>query len=246
MSFTASQTLEFPPRGLSLRWYERLFGDAAWRESLLVSLRVGLGTVVVSLILGIPMAIGLTRRAFPGRNLVRALLIAPLAVPTIIFAIGAYFVWTVGWRLGPFQAGGGLTGTIEGLILAHTALAIPLVVILVSASLRTVDRTLELAAASLGANAPRTFREITLPLILPGIAAGAVLAFLTSWDETIVALFLTNAGIYTLPIRMFVGVRESVDPTVAAASTLLVAVTTLVFVSALLRQSRGSVGAWSE
>jgi putative spermidine/putrescine transport system permease protein len=137
-------------------------------------------------------------------------------------------------RTGPFRR------APLGLILAHTALAIPMVVVLAAASLRTLDRTYELAAAGLGAGPWTRFWTITFPLILPGIAAGAVFAFLTSWDEALVSLFLTNARFTTFPVRMFLQVREAVDPSVAAAATILIALTTALFTFALLSRARGA------
>jgi putative spermidine/putrescine transport system permease protein len=241
VAFSSSQSLEFPPRGFSTRWFERLFTDPLWRDALVTSVQAAIGTVVLSLIVAIPLSLGLVRGRFLGRSLVYGLVLAPMVVPTVIVAIGVYFVWAVGWQIGPLKFGGHLVGSIAGFVLAHTALAIPLVVILVSTSLRTIDRNLELAAAGLGANPWRTFWWITLPLMLPGVAAGAVLAFLTSWDETIVSFFLTSAQVSTLPVRMFVQVRESVDPTVAAASALLMGITAILFLPILLARGSGQV-----
>jgi putative spermidine/putrescine transport system permease protein len=239
VGFSASQSLEFPPRAFGLRWYERLFTEPAWRDSLITSFQIAIGTVVLTILLGVPMALGMARGHFRGQSLVYGLLIAPLAIPTVIVAIGVYYVWTIGWRIGPITIGGHLTGSIGGLILAHTGLAVPMLVILATASLRTIDRSLELAASGLGANPWRTFRAITLPLMLPGIAAGAVFAFLTSWDEALVSLFLTNAEVQTFPVRMFTQVREAVDPTVASAATMLIAITSALFTFTLLSRSGG-------
>jgi putative spermidine/putrescine transport system permease protein len=161
-------------------------------------------------------------------------------MPTLIVAIGVFYTWSLGWAIGPIRFGSHLTGSALGLILAHTALAIPMVVVLSTASLRTLDRTFELAAAGLGANPWNRFWTITFPLMLPGIAAAAVFAFLTSWDEALVSLFLTNATFQTFPVRMFLQVREAVDPSVAAAATILIALTTALFTLALLSRARGS------
>lgn len=240
LGFSAAESLGFPPIGFSTRWYERLVDQPAWRNALLNSLQVALGTVILALALGVPMAMALVRGRFRGQRLLALLVITPLVMPTLIVAIGVYYTFTLGWTIGPVSVGGGLTGGPLGLILAHTALAIPMVVVLTGASLRTMDRNLELAAAGLGAPPWSTFRTITLPLMLPGIAGGAVFAFLTSWDEATVALFLTNARYTTFPVRMFLQVREAVDPSVAAAATLLVAFTTSLFTFGLLSRMRGT------
>lgn len=240
VGLTSSESIQFPPRGLSLRWYADLIEDPNWRRALINSLQVAAGTLVLSLVLGIPMALGLTRGKFPGQRLVSGLVLTPLVMPTLIVAIGVYYVWTMGWSIGPLQFGGKMTGSAFGMILAHTSLAIPMVVVLVSASLRTMDRTLELAAAGLGAGPWARFRTITTPLMMPGVAAGAVFSFLISWDEALVSLFLTTARFQTFPVRMFTQVREAVDPSVASAATILIATTTCLFTFALLSRTRSS------
>ena len=145
----------------------------------------------------------------------------------IIIAIGMFSVF-VRWKI---------AGSLVGLVLAHTALAVPFVVVNVATSLRTIDRNLELAAQSLGAGPIRTFRRITLPLILPGVLAGGLFAFITSWDEVVVSIFLTSARFRTLPVEMWEQVRQVVDPTVAAVSTTLLAVTTtLLFLAFVVRR----------
>jgi putative spermidine/putrescine transport system permease protein len=241
IGLTSSRSLTFPPPGYSLRWYAYLLSDETWRNSLLLSLQVGLGTVAVSLLLGVPMALGLVRGRFPGRGLTQGLMLSPLVIPSVIVAIGMYSVWAVGWRIGGVGITVDLIGTVPGLVLAHSALAVPYVVVIVSATIRTVDRELELAAYNLGANPFRAFRFITLPLILPGVLAASILAFLTSWDEPVVALFLTSPRAVTLPVRMFVGARDSVDPTVAAVATIVSGVTAVLFLLVLvLRRPAGS------
>ena len=155
---------------------------------------------------------------------VNGLILAPLIVPIVIVAIGMFSLY-VRWRLG---------GSLVGLVLAHTALAVPFVVVSVSASLRTMDRNLELAAANLGANPRQTFRRVTLPIILPGVIAGAIFAFITSWDEVVVAIFLTSARFRTLPVEMWEQVRQAVDPTVAAVATTLLVVTTVLLLILLV------------
>jgi putative spermidine/putrescine transport system permease protein len=160
---------------------------------------------------------------------VNALALSPLIVPVVIIAIGMFSLF-VQWRI---------SGSLIGLVLAHTALAMPFVIVNVGTSLRTMDRNLELAAANLGADPRRTFTRITLPIILPGVLAGAIFAFITSWDEVVVAIFLTSARFRTLPVEMWEQVRQVVDPTVAAVSTTLLVVTTglLLLLLVVRRQS---------
>jgi putative spermidine/putrescine transport system permease protein len=158
---------------------------------------------------------------------VNGLVLSPLIVPVVVIAIGMFGLF-VQWKI---------SGSVLGLVLAHTALALPFVVVNVSTSLQTMDRNLELAAANLGADPRRSFMHVTLPIILPGVVAGAIFAFITSWDEVVVAIFLTSARFRTLPVEMWEQVRQVVDPTVAAVSTtLLVVTTTLLLVLVFVRR----------
>ena len=224
MSFTASNALTFPPEGFSTRWYEKMVTDPQWSTGFVNSAQVAFLTAVLATTLGTLAALGTVRGRFPGRSAVNALILSPLIVPVIIIAIGMFSVF-VRWKI---------AGSVVGLVLAHTALAMPFVVVNVATSLRTIDRNLELAAQSLGAGPIRTFRRITLPLILPGVLAGGLFAFITSWDEVVVSIFLTSARFRTLPAEMWEQVRQVVDPTVAAVSTTLLAVTTTVLVLAFV------------
>jgi putative spermidine/putrescine transport system permease protein len=225
MSFTEARILSFPPEGFSLQWYERMFTDRQWSTGMVNSLLVAVLTAIVATVLGTLAALGLSRGRFPGRSLVNGLVLSPLIVPVVVIAIGMFGLF-VTWRL---------SGSMVGLVLAHTALALPFVVVNVSTSLQTMDRNLELAAANLGADPRRSFLHVTLPIILPGVVAGAIFSFITSWDEVVVAIFMTSARFRTLPVEMWEQVRQVVDPTVAAVSTTLLVVTTalllvLVFV----------------
>jgi len=228
MSFNSSQMLEFPPTGFSLQWYFRIFSDAMWSKSITNSMLVALFTSILATTLGTLAAYALVRGDFPGKNLVSALLISPLIIPVVMVAIGMFSVYVRK----------GLTGNMLGLIFAHTSLSLPFVLVMVSTSLRTIDVNLELAARGLGANSWKTFLSITFPLALPGIAAGALFSFITSWDEVVAALFLTNARFRTLPVQMWSQLSERVDPTVAAVSTLLLIVTTSLSVGLLILNKR--------
>jgi putative spermidine/putrescine transport system permease protein len=220
MGFSSSEILTFPPPGWSLHWYERMMTDPQWTTGFLNSFQVATLTAVVSTVLGTLAALGMVRGRFPGKSLANALILSPLIVPVIIIAIGMFSLY-VRWKI---------TGSLVGLVAAHSALAIPFVMINVSTGLRTMDRNLEMAAQNLGAGPGRTFTRITFPIILPGVLTGALFAFLTSWDEVVVAIFLTTTKFRTLPVEMWEQVRQVVDPTVAAVSTTLLLVTTTLLV----------------
>jgi putative spermidine/putrescine transport system permease protein len=230
MSFSSGRTLAFPPPGFSFRWYENLFGDPSWRLAAETSLEVALLTAVLATLLGTPAAFALVRGRFRGRTLMNAVVLSPMIVPLIVIAIGMYAVFAR-WNL---------LGSITGLVIGHTALALPFVVINVAASLRTMDRDLEAASLNLGAGPLRTFWYVTLPVILPGVLAGALFAFITSWDEVVVAIFLTNPLVNTLPALMWEEVNTQIDPTVAAAANVLTVLTTALFLMWLVLRSRGS------
>jgi putative spermidine/putrescine transport system permease protein len=224
MSFTEGSILSFPPDGFSLRWYEQMLTRSEWSTGLSNSAVVAILTAILATALGTLAALGMTRGRFPGRSLVNALALSPLIVPVVIIAIGMFSLY-VQWRI---------SGSVVGLVVAHTALALPFVIVNVGTSLRTMDRNLELAAANLGATPARSFFRITLPIIFPGVLAGAIFSFITSWDEVVVAIFLTSARFRTLPVRMWEQVRQVVDPTVAAVATTLLVVTTALLLLLLV------------
>ena len=224
MSFTEARILSFPPEGFTLQWYQKMVTDRQWSTGIVNSFQVATLTALLATVLGTLAALGLSRGRFYGRSLVNALVLSPLIVPVVVIAIGMFGLF-VQWRL---------SGSLVGLVLAHTALALPFVVVAVSTSLRTMDRNLELAAANLGADPRRTFFNVTFPIILPGVLTGAIFAFITSWDEVVVAIFMTSARFRTLPVEMWEQVRQAVDPTVAAVSTTLLVVTTVLLVLLLV------------
>jgi putative spermidine/putrescine transport system permease protein len=228
LSLSSNTTLSFPPPGFSLRWYGAFFDSRSWTDAVWVSLEVGVPVTLLSVALGTPAAIGLRRGHFPGQRLVNALVLSPLIVPGIIVAIGAYFVY----------AQYGLVGNPVALILGHTCVAVPFVVINVASALQGVDPALAKAASSLGAPPWANFRQVTLPLIMPGILAGALFAFITSFDELLIALFLSGTGAVTLPRRMFDEIRYDLDPTIAAVSSLLIVTTTVLMITAELLRRR--------
>lgn len=230
ISFSSAKFLQFPPPGWSLQWYQAFLSSPSWMNALKTSATIAVPTTILATVLGAAAALALIRSKFPGSTLINAIIMAPLIVPVIIAACGIFAVFRI-W---------GLIGTIGGLILAHTALAIPFVVVTVSASLRTVDRRLEQAARGLGASPVLAFRRITLPLILPGVLSGALFAFVTSLDEVIVSLFISTAQVRPLAVQMWSDVRGAIDPTIAAVSTLLFgfSIVVLLFVSLMSRPSR--------
>jgi putative spermidine/putrescine transport system permease protein len=216
MSFSAGETLSFPPPGYSLRWYENFFTRPEWRLAARNSVIVAVLTTIVATVLGTGVSIALMRGRIPVRNLMTSIFLTPMIVPVIVTAVAVYGLY-VRFRL---------VGTIQGLVLAHTVLALPFVMINVSAVLQGMDIRLEHAARSLGATALRTFFLVTLPLIRPGILAGALFAFITSFDELVVALFISGDRAATLPVQIWSGLRFEINPTVAAVSTLLILLST--------------------
>ncbi|GAA3220084.1 ABC transporter permease [Nonomuraea helvata] len=215
LGFTDKDSFEFPPSGWSLRYHVRFFTDPAWVEPLLTSLAVAVMVTLTATATGTLAAFAITRLC-RGRAALQGLLLAPMIVPNVVVALAIYAAF-LSW---------GLVGTVEGLVLAHAVLALPFVVITVGASLRTLDVRLERAAASLGASPFATFRRITLPLIAPGVMSGAVFAFVTSFDEAVISLYLQSPHLRTLPVQMFTSVSSDVDPTIAAGSTVILVVTT--------------------
>ena len=238
VSFSSAKYLQFPPPGWSLQWYQNYLDRPGWVPATFVSIRVAIMTTILATTLGTAASLALVRGRFPGRNAINSFMVSPLVVPGIIVAIGIYF----------FYAQARLVGNPLGLALAHTALAFPFVVTNVSATLHGFDERLEFAAMNLGANRWQTFRRVTLPIIRPGVFAGALFAFITSFDELIVALFVSGTGAVTLPRKMWDSLRQEIDPTIAAVSTILIAVSIVILLTAeLLRQrsERTRTAAWA-
>lgn len=227
MSFSSSRTFKFPPEGWSLQWYERLFTSPEWTAAIFNSIQAGIFTALFATVLGTTAALGLARLSPRWRGPLNGFLLSPLIVPHILVALVVFAAFL---RVG-------LNGTLIGIILAHTAMAVPFVVIAVTARLQGMDARLAGVAASLGASPFSAFRKVTLPLLMPGILSGAVLAFVTSLDEVVIALFLQAPGAITLPVQMFNSVTIQIDPTISAASSLIVV---LVSVPILLAQVVGA------
>jgi putative spermidine/putrescine transport system permease protein len=228
LSFSSATYLTFPPPSFGLRWYRDYFGSHEWLAATGLSLVVAAAVVVLATCLGTLAALGLARLPPALRTIAAALILSPMIVPVIVVAIGIYYAY----------ARYGLVGTPAGLVLAQTCLAVPFVVTSVSASLAGFDRRLEQAALSLGATPAGTFRQVTLPLIRSGVLVGALFAFITSFDELIIALFLSGSGAVTLPRRMWDDLRFEIDPTIAAVSTLTIALTAALLAMVHLARQR--------
>jgi putative spermidine/putrescine transport system permease protein len=228
LSVSSAPYLQFPPPGLSLRWYESYFGDPVWIDATIRSLVIAATTTLGSLLVGMPLAFSLVRGRYPGRMLLDRLAIAPMIVPTIIISVAVYGIFA---KLR-------LIGAWYGIALAHTILALPFVVIVLGAGLRGLDESLEQAALGLGASRWQAVRRVTLPEIRPSIVTAAVLAFITSFDELVVAMFLAGSQM-TLPKKMFDNIRMEIDPTIAAVSVLQI----LVITAGLLIAQRFGRGA---
>ena len=237
LSFNAEQYIHFSakmlaldPDGFSLRWYEdMIYGTKnPWGLAAKNSIIIAFFATIGSTILGTVAALGLSSRHMPYKAAFMALLISPMIVPLIISGTAIFF----------FMAKVGLAATHTGIILAHIILGTPFVVITVTATLTGFDHSVTRAAASLGSNPVNTFMKITLPLILPGVISGALFAFVTSFDEVVVVLFLAGLENTTIPIQMWVGLREQLSPTIMAVATCLIVMSTLILVSAELLRRR--------
>ncbi len=204
--------LSLDPEAYSLRWYEDFLNNTQWTHSIKNSFIIAIAATILATILGTLAALGLSKSHMPYRSLAMGLLISPMIVPVIISAAGMYF----------FYSSIGLDQTFLGIILAHTALGTPFVVITVTATLVGFDHSLSRAAANLGADPVRTFFKVIMPLILPGVISGALFAFITSFDEVVVVLFLAGFEQRTIPRQMWSGIREQISPTILAVATILV------------------------
>ncbi len=212
------EMLSLDPAGYSLRWYEDFFTNENWLGSVKNSFFIAFWATIISTSLGTVAALGLSRAEMPYKSLIMAILISPMIVPLIISAAGMYF----------FYSKIGLSNTYLGVILAHAALGTPFVVITVTATLTGFDNNLMRAAANLGATPTTTFFRVVVPLILPGVISGGLFAFITSFDEVVVVLFVASYEQRTIPWQMFSGIREQISPTILAVATLLICISVLL------------------
>ncbi|MFT7026819.1 MAG: putative spermidine/putrescine transport system permease protein [Paracoccaceae bacterium] len=235
LSFNALPYFTFTPGMLALEasaysteHYQDFFNNPDWQGALWNSVRIAPMAMILSVSLGTVAAIGLSSGKMPFKGVIMAILISPMIVPLIISAAGMYF----------FYSRVGLQGTYWGVVLAHAALGTPFVIITVTATLVGFDRSLTRAAANMGAGPIRTFFKVQMPLILPGVVSGGLFAFITSFDEVVVVLFLGSAGQKTLPWQMFTGLREQISPTILAAATILVAISVCLLITLELLRRR--------
>lgn len=222
------EMLAFDPAGYSTKWYEDFFSNPNWHGAVKNSLIIAFFATILSTSFGTLAALGLSRPTMPYRTLIMSILISPMIVPLIISAAGMFF----------FYSSVGLQGTHIGVILAHAALGTPFVVITVTATLVGFDNNLIRASSSLGATPIRTFFKVIVPLITPGVISGALFAFITSFDEVVVVLFVGSFDQRTIPWQMFSGIREQISPTILAVATLLTIFSMLLLFSLELLRRR--------
>jgi len=220
VSLTDKRYLSLPEDGISFKHYANLFGSAEWLGSIAQSAYIGVVATAIAVFAGTLCAIGCWRLSSRAGELVRALMLLPIVVPTIVYALGIYRFW-VDLRL---------LDTYTGVILVHAVTGIPYVVVTVSTALAGFDARLEQAARNLGASQLQALRRIVLPSIMPGVVSGAIFAFIHSWDELVIVLFIASRAVFTLPRRIWDGINEHLDPTMAAVATIMIALTGVLLV----------------
>lgn len=249
--------LTFDPAGYSLRWYDALltlgmqapdairdgawwsdmWANSTWVRAAKNSIIVGFWATILATVLGTLAALGLSRPEMPYRRVVMAILISPMIVPIIIIATGLFFFYSNPCSIIGTECGR-LTSTYLGVILAHTTLGIPFVIITVTATLSGFDQSLIRASASLGASPSRTFFKVIMPLILPGVVSGALFAFVTSFDEVVAVLFIAGPDQQTIPRQMWNGIREAISPAILAVATILVIISIALLATVELLRRR--------
>jgi ABC-type spermidine/putrescine transport system permease subunit II len=230
LAFSGDGYLHFPPSSLSLQWFNRFFGDVQWQRAMLSSLIIGAIACVTSTTIAFFCAYAFLRVDFPGKKLFLSLMLTPIIVPNIITAIAMYYL------AGKLR----LIGNLLWLGLCHAVIAMPIVLLILLSALRAVDPNLERAALGLGSSRIRVFFRVVLPLALPGVMSAALFAFLASFDELLISLFLAGVRTQTLPVRIWNSLNLQVEPTIAAVSAFLIAVTCAILgVDGVLRHRRG-------
>ncbi|MGD0430140.1 MAG: ABC transporter permease [Acetobacteraceae bacterium] len=230
LAFSGDGYLHFPPSSLSLRWFVQFLGNAQWQRAMLSSLIIGVIACVVSTTIGFFCAYAFLRVEFPGKKLLLSLMLTPIIVPNIITAIAMYYL------AGKLR----LIGNLLWLGLCHAVIALPIVLLILLSALHAVDPNLERAALGLGSSRTRVFLRVVLPIALPGVMSAALFAFLASFDELLISLFLSGVRTQTLPVRIWNSLNLQVEPTIAAVSAFLIAVTCAVLgFDGVLRHRRG-------
>lgn len=226
-SFTPGM-LRLDPDAYSLKWYEAIFNSGNWLLAMRNSFVIGIFATIIATVLGTIAAVGLASNTMPFRRLITALLLSPMIVPLIIVAAGMFFFYT------RFN----LVGTFTGLIIAHAALGVPFVIITVTATLVGFDHSLYRAGLGMGASPVKVFFDVVIPLIRPGVISGALFAFVTSFDEIVLVLFLAGPEQRTIPREMFSGLREQISPTILAVATLLIIISIMLLITLELLRRR--------
>jgi len=226
ISFSSGSFMSYPLPGLSLQWYSKVMQPQPWMSALVNSLSVGLISAALATVLGTLAAFALRRGLPAGQSALIGLMLAPMIIPSVIYGVGVYY----------FFADWNLNSTFTGLVITHTVLGVPFVILPVYATLFSFDFTLVRAAYSLGATPFEAFRKVVFPCIAPGVYTGMIFAFVTSFDELVVTLFVAGPHQRTLPRQMMDGVRDSIDPSIMAASVLLITfsmilMTTILFLT---------------
>ncbi|OSP54785.1 ABC transporter permease [Pseudoruegeria sp. SK021] len=224
MSLSTSASLQFPPPGYWLGYYQQYFQDANWLRPTWNSLVIATVNTILTMLLVVPATFALVRHKFWGKGLANVMMMMPMAVPHIVMAIGYY----------NYFGQLGIVFSKTGVILAHTCLSVPITFLVLSANLKGFDQTLERAARSLGATPAQTFIHVTLPILRPGLLISSLFAFIQSFDETVVAIFISGRDAETLPRKMFDSIRQEADPVIAVISTLLFVVVLFALVAPLL------------
>lgn len=233
LALSPTEYLTFPPQGFSLRWLEAVLMSPGWRGSIWLSFKIAVGSTLLAVVLSILAALALVRGRFRFKQIVYAIILLPMIVPNIISAIAMFFF---------FAEKGSAFGSTLAIVIGHAIIALPIAIIILSSTLQGVDGKLENAALSLGANRYTAFRRITLPLIAPGVASACIFAFLSSFDELLIAMFMAGSTTQTMPVRIWNSVLFQLDPTIAAVSALLVIVSVLSLLIANLLARRSVRG----
>lgn len=224
LSFGDSRWMAFPPPGWTFKWYEQLFANPAWLSAFLTSIEIGFYVVVCCMALAIPASFGLVRGRFVGKTATSTFLSAPLFVPVIIVAVALYIV----------MLKAGFVGSKTAFVIAHTIIALPFAMLMVTNSLQGFDESIEKAAMICGASRLRAILSVTIPSIGQGIFAGALFAFVISWDEVVLSMFMAGPGTQTLPVRMWSMVRADISPEIAAVASIMLVSTTLIIAFAYM------------
>ncbi|MFK8251841.1 ABC transporter permease [Ancylobacter terrae] len=219
LSFSSNSILTYPLPGLSLRWYEAVFSSPRWFSAFLNSLIIGVAATMIAVVIGTLASFGLARRKGAWVSAIKVIVLSPMIVPIVLVAVALYL----------FLAPLGLANTMAGMVLAHTVIAVPFVIIPVLTAIELLDPNLARAAASCGARPLTAFRRVTLPAIAPPMASGALFAFAASFDDVVIALFIAGPGQRTLPREMYSGLRETITPELTAVATIVMVFSTCLF-----------------